>query len=146
MTTKTEEQIHADVVALIGDEAARKLYDAGYSVVDGEQVAAFIEEHEKSNARLRETAAAAMRHAGATTVRAEIAVVNGMVTVITTHPAGDEHRMAKEIGKTLAFFLRGQRGPKDGPVREDDDIEHERMRDTNNVPFVATPPASGEGA
>lgn len=141
MATKTEEQIYEEVVALIGGEAVRKLYDAGYDVVDGERVAAFVEEHEKSNARLRETAAAAMRHAGVITVRAEITVVNGMATVIATHPAGDEHRMAKEIGKTLAFFLRGQRGPKDGPVREDDDIERERIRDTNKVPFVAKPPA-----
>lgn len=142
MATRTGQEIHQEVVALIGEEAASKLYEGGFSVVDAEQLAAFVDEHEQSNDRLREVAAEAMRSARVTTTRVEIKVVNGVPTIIATHPAGDEKRLVKDIAKLVSFFLGEKYGAR--PVKSPDTIEREEIRDTNDVAVAATPPSPSD--
>lgn len=132
-------------VDLIGEDAVRKLALHGLGVVDEAAIARFLDEHRKSNERLRQAAAASMSALGVTTYRLEIILRDGVPTVIATAPTGEEQELARIAAATVAE----QWDPPEGWQRRiiaPDTVE----RDTTDVDIQAkegaTPPATPSGS
>jgi hypothetical protein len=127
----TPDAIATKVVDLIGPAALAKLQRHGFSMVSEAEVKRFLEEHKKSNARIRETAAAAMRAIGIHAVRVESEEdARGGVRFIFTAPSYDEPRMAETIVRELQarWYPPAETKPATTP-----------LTDTNDVPMVAAP-------
>jgi hypothetical protein len=126
-------------VDLVGEEALRKLGRHGLVLADKGRIDKFLDEHRKSNDRLRAAAKASMEAVGLTTVRYEIVLgAGGGPVVIATFPNGDEEKACREAAEVLADTWSPPAGWK----------SRERvtpLRDTKDVDVVAEEDAEGHG-
>jgi hypothetical protein len=98
---QTATQIRNRAIDLVGVENVELLERHGLVPADRRGVESFLEEHRKSNQRIRETAAAAMRALDVDTFRLELAIQDGIPIVIATAPSGNEEDLARVAGNAL---------------------------------------------
>lgn len=126
----------ADLIGDDGERVLRRLRMHGLHVVSLAEIDRFLDEHRKSNERLREAAGAAMRAVGLSTVRLELWIDgNGAMTLIATAPNGDEQRLARYAAHALADAWVPPDGAGEPRRPQDGDPPH----DTNDVSVAADP-------
>lgn len=120
-------------VELVGLEVLEKLGRHGLAVADRRSLDEFLEEQRKSNTRIRETAAAAMRAIGIDTYRLELVVVDGKPTIIATAPSGNE----KDLAMVAASAIASAWSPPDGWTEMAP--SEGRLHETTNVAVCGKP-------
>lgn len=137
---KTHQDIWNKAVDVVGIEALEKLARHDLVVGDRAMLDRFVAEQKKSNDRIRETAAAAMRAIGIETMRVEIVYTDGNPVIIATAPAGDE----RELALTAARLLFDLWEPPEGWRRRDvPSAPH--VGDTTDVPIYGAPAPETQG-
>lgn len=125
------ESIHNRAVDLIGEEAVLRLRAHGFEVCEPAALDRFLDEHRKSNARIREAAAATMRACEMMTARTEIEITAHGPRLVVTFPIGDEMAFARMVAEHLSDLWDAPEGTR---------VAHEKTTDTNNVEVRSTDP------